>query len=207
MHNNEFFVGLIRFSSRIQGLLAMILWVLLIYGFDEPYTAGLTIIAALVHEGGHFLFLTFKSGHSFKAVGRLSGPRILRSASLSYIDDILLYTSGSLFNILFALLLLPFSQEENHFGVLITINLITAFSNLLPLAGHDGYGIITTLLRMHSAPTLAYTVLKAVSVTLSALGCFLALFLLLKIGEGYWLFAVFCFSLFCELLSGSKGNY
>ena len=201
MHNNEILVYLIRFSSRIQEILAVVLWILLIYGFDEPYLAGLTIIAALVHECGHLIFIKYKFEGKFKAEGRLSGPRFCHRTYMNYGSEMLLYLSGAIANLLTALISLPFIGFGGYFSAFFTVNLATALTNLLPLSGHDGRGALNAALQKFSAPKCAFLVIKSVCTALAALGCILGLFLLVRFGEGYWLFAIFYFSLLSELFA------
>ena len=207
MHNNEFFGCLIRFCGRIQEILAVILWVLLIYGFDKPYLAGLTILAALVHECGHFIFMNWKVKGKFKAAGRLSGPKFCHYAYMNYGSEILLYLSGAFANILAAAIALPFVAFNGYFSAFFAINLATALTNLLPLWGHDGRGAALAALRMLSAPRGAFIILRTACTAATAFGCILGLFLLLRAGDGYWLFAIFYFSLLSELFAEEDMNF
>lgn len=210
MHNNEFSVKMLRISGILQGGLTAILWLLLIYGFDEPHVAGLTILAALIHEGGHLLVGLMLSGGGVRFIGRLNGPRLAGVRSTSYKEDILLLASGPLMNILAASLSLPFlrlggaSGYAESFAVL---NIATAVSNLLPVAGRDGYGIIETVISMRECGGSAHRVLRGVSIGISVLGCALALYLMERIGESFWLFFVFYFSTLSELSESLKRKF
>lgn len=200
MHNNEISVKLLTLWGKIQCILTIGLWVLVMFGFDEPYIAGLTVAAALAHECGHLAYALFKMKTEISARGRLSGPRIKALCCRSYRDELGLLFSGPLMNLVLFVLTLPFFRFSGYLQSFGVLNLATAFSNLLPMVGHDGYGIALTLLRAYGAPRSAFTALKCVSVGLGFFGCVLALFLMERASEGYWLFAIFYFSLISELL-------
>jgi hypothetical protein len=207
MHNNEFSVKMLRISGRLQGALTAILWLLIIYGFDEPYVAGLTIISALIHEGGHLLSFFLLSLGKIGFSGRLSGPRLTGVGVTSYKEDILIFASGPLMNIAAAALSLPFLRISGGTGYIrsfAVMNIATAISNLLPTSGRDGYGIIEALIAERNLGDGAHRVLRAVSILLSSLGCILALYFMQRIGESFWIFFVFYFSVLSELSEASK---
>ncbi len=207
MHNIEFSAKLMNFSQQIQGALTAILWLLLIYGFDEPYVAGLTIAAALIHECGHILCLWFIGGRGFRAIGRLNGPRLGGIGLLSYEKDLLLCASGPGANLCAALLALPFLAKSGYATAFITLNLLTALSNLLPIAGHDGYGIALALFGMLGGCERGAVILRGISTAMGALGCVFSLYMMEKLGESYWLFAVFYFSMLGELGERLKSHF
>ncbi len=197
MHNHEFLYFLPRILRSACSFMSVIFWLLLIYGFDEPATAGLTVVAALIHEAGHILCISLlaKKGPALRGVP--SGLRLCSAPYTSYRDEILTYASGPLANIfvcLPALLLLPLSRDYAY--LFIFLNLATAGSNLLPIKQYDGYGILTSLLRMNSLGTRWVGVL---SFTIKCTATLAALYLMERLGEGYWLFSVFFFSLLAEI--------
>ena len=162
------------------------------YGFDEPHAAGLTLISALTHECGHEAFLMLTGGRGGKLSGRLSGFRIRKEVRLGYGEEIMLYLSGPLANFAFALLFLILVFPLGEYARLgAFINLATGLSNLLPVPGYDGYGIILTVLDAHAAPAILYKLLFAVAFSITALASVTALYFLSRVGDGYWIYAIF----------------
>jgi len=207
MHNNEISVKLLNFSRKIQCILTITLWVLLAFGFDKPYVAGLTVIAAIVHECGHVFCARLILRSDFSASSRLSGPRIRARKISSYSGELLLLFGGVLSNLTAFLASLPFLHTSEYILCFAILNLATALSNLLPLSGHDGYGLIRVLLEKHEAPRWAFSALHATSALLGTLGCIFALFLMERVGEGYWLFGIFYFSLVCDLFERQTNHF
>lgn len=192
MHNNEIKSKLLYIIKKFERFLPLIFWLFFLYGFDEPYIAGLTVIAALIHECGHEGLLLWRTGSTSPIKSVLSGMRITKSHALSYRDEVLLYLFGPLANILAAaisLLLFPiFGDTVFPFSV---INIASAVANLLPIEGYDGYGAIRALLLQRDARELAYRVLSAISLSLISLLAFLSLYLMDRLDGGYWIYAVF----------------
>ena len=198
MHINELRGGFLRFSTYIVGLLSILFWVLLIYGFDEPYAAGLTVISAVVHELGHLAVLGRRGGSGLR--GALSGFRIRKNKFNSYKEDFVLAAAGPLANILCALLTLPFLSRLGDYGVgFVSVSLATAAANLLPVKGHDGYNMLLSAVLARDGSERGVAALEAVSGGVGACLCIFSLYLLDRVGEGYWLFAVFFLSLLGEM--------
>lgn len=191
MHINEKTAPVSRFLKFAEGVLTAFFWILLIYGFDEPWIAGITLTAAAVHECGHVLFGR-PCGVGSLPRARAFGLAIRASGVRSYRDELLLYLGGAAANIAVWLITLPFSDRLfGYVGALGTVNLLSGLSNLLPVEGYDGYGAIRTLLDARGAGAMGYRVLEAVSVAVGALLAFLSLYLIYRVGEGYWIFALF----------------
>ena len=88
-------------------VLPLLFWVLLIFGFDTPDIAILTISAALIHELGHLAAIHLFCG-SAKMRGHLSGFRI-KTSSATYSQHALVLAAGPMANIALFLMLMPFS--------------------------------------------------------------------------------------------------
>ncbi len=172
-----------------EDILPPIFWVLLIFGFDTPDVAVLTILAALLHELGHMAVIAaMKRG--WRLGGHVSGFRI-HARGGGYLNDIISRAAGPATNLAVFLLTIPFSGLASGYVSLVGyINLITALSNLLPIEGYDGYGIIKALL-MVTECQCGVRVLERVSFSLSVILTFLSLYLLLRYGTGYWIFGIF----------------
>ena len=155
-------------------------------------TAGLTLISAITHECGHEACLFLSGGRGGRIRARLSGFGIRSTARGSYGEEILLYFSGPLANFMLALIFSTLTVPLGDFARIgAFINLATGISNLLPVPGYDGYGIIRTLLDSRSAPRIFYRLLSGISLLFTSVASFLALYLLSRVGDGYWIYAIF----------------
>jgi Zn-dependent protease len=194
-------ITLIRLVRGLsEGFLPLLFWISLIFGFDKPYLAVLTVLCALIHELGHITVILLKKV-GFRLRGHLSGFRI-SERSLSYGDKISILLGGPMANILvfllIALLPLPKNGYLSSFGEL---NLITALSNLMPIEGYDGYGIISSILeRYEIAPGVR--LLKIASFLICIAAVFLSLYLLSRYNFGYWIFGLY----FSIILAKIKEN-
>ena len=199
MHINEKRRFITAISSVFTRFLPILFWLLLIYGFDEPYAAGLTVVSAAVHEGAHLLAM-----HTLNGLGRLSGSlsgmKIRRARQRSYAEEIAILLAGPLSNLAFCALgftLMPiFAEYALHLAL---INLLTALSNFLPVRGHDGYGILSFLLDARQAGRSLYSLLDALSFSLTAFFSLTALYLMERFDAGYWIWALFTASLLSEI--------
>jgi len=87
------------------------------------------------------------------------------------------------------------------------INLCTALSNLLPIRGYDGYRLLETAILMKSDKEYrALNILSRFSFIFTSALCFLSLYLLLKLGEGYWIFALFFTSVMLDVKKLTETN-
>jgi Zn-dependent protease len=189
---NSFLHSALEFARTLsESILPLIFWIFLIFGFDVPYIAILTIITAIIHEIGHIAAISYLSGRYVMPNGRMFGFRIKRTESLSYKDECAVLAAGPLANILIFMLTLPFSSLlDGYVCIFGLINLATAISNLIPVEGYDGYGILKQIL---SAKNMigGIRTLDRVSFVFSVLATFLSLYLIDKADSGYWIFAVF----------------
>jgi stage IV sporulation protein FB len=187
----------IRFFER---LLSAVFLLFIVYGFDAPFLATLTLISALIHECGHLIAIGFTKKEKISPpTPVLSGLRIKRASLLPYKSEILISLGGPLINILvFLFFLIPFplaaSEYLSYFGL---VNLMTAISNLLPIEGYDGYKILSALLHTSKKDEYAEGILFFLSLFFSASLTFLSLYFIMRFSEGFWIFAIF----FASLLS------
>lgn len=185
-------------------ILPIIFWVSLIFGFDVPYVAMLTIISAILHEMGHCITIYALTGKNGEVRGHSSGFRIRRTEALTYKKEILILLSGAAVNIALYLIALPFGNAlDGYVRVFALVNLATGLSNLLPLEGYDGYGAISEALRSLGRADLLKR-LEILSFVLSVSVTFLALYLIDRFGEGYWIFGLFFFTVLSKLVSFGK---
>ena len=196
MHNNEKSRKLKKYLQLINRFLPFAFWVSVILGFGEIRFASITILSALLHELGHIaaLYIIGKNSYTLHAV--LSGFRIKTTEKLSYKEDLFLYASGPITNLLFAL---PFQFSGMGDPLFSSINLMTCISNILPIKGNDGYGIIKTTLEMNGKFSCINSVLEITSLLSVISFCFFALYFMARYGTGYWIYALFFYSLVQEL--------
>ena len=187
-------------------ILPLVFWCLLILGFDLPYIAVLTVISAIIHECGH-IFFAEKNKASELPEACLTGFRI-KIHGMSYREEMLVAMGGPLFN--FAVgILFSFAFRSTPFhsysAVFAMTNFMTAFSNLLPIEGYDGYKILYCLGSMIFDDVSAFeSALLRLSLLLSSSLCFLSLYLILKVGEGYWIFVIFFSVTLARLTKGKN---
>ena len=180
-----------------SSVLPIIFWVSLIFGFDAPYIAILTIIAAILHEIGHIVAIHVFTKGDAKIRGHASGFRIKGNGPISYAREIAVTLSGPATNLAIYLVCIPLGQLLGTYVKMIGyINLATGVSNLLPIEGHDGYGAIRLLLTKRGR-TGCIKALEIFSFCVCITVTFASLHLIDRFGEGYWIFGLF----FCTMLS------
>lgn len=200
-----------KLALLLQKCLPILFWALLMFGFDAPFMAILTIVSALIHELGHLCVLKLLNKGDFHSVyGRIFGFGI-PIRNLSYKEELLVALGGPFINILFGVLftILPqanaFLSYLRLFGIL---NIMTALSNILPIESYDGYRILHSLIAIFSKDyERGESVLFSLSFLFSAILCLLSLYLILKIGEGYWIFAVFFSILLTSIAKVQKRTF
>ena len=209
MHINE----IRRFFSEsvgfINSFLLILFWVLIIYGFDEAGDAGLTIIAAVIHELGHFCYYVF-SGKTFMKFGaRANGLRITKKQNLSFQQEIVLCLCGPAANILCATVgvALCFLQRSDYIEKFCVLNAVTAISNLLPIEGYDGYRCINCALADRGATDSAYKILGCVSFAIVCILTILSLYFMFRMDGGYWMYAVFAISAYLTVARSLKSTF
>ncbi len=203
MNKKNRYRSLIWLLNRLCSVLPVFFWMFLIFGFEEPIMAIVTLCSALIHEAGHigYIMVVRKLQPSIRGV--LSGFRIRASVGLSYDEDIGTYLAGPAVNLVIFVL---FSFLAISFGeiciVIALINLATALSNLLPIEGYDGYGALMAMIHKREAGDRAIRNLSHLSTGLIFLFCIFSLYLLDRQGGGYWIFAVFFISMIKCIKSG-----
>ena len=186
---------ILRLASKLCEVLPVFFWGFLIFGFEESEVAVITILCAIIHECGHLLCILLQSG-KINLRGAISGFRINTSRIKSYGQEIAIYLCGPLANLISALVLsLPLVSRSDFSETASLLNIATAISNLLPIKGYDGYGILrAVIMRSGSHDKLLY-LLERVSSSLIFLLCIFSLYLIDRQGGGYWIFALFFFSM------------
>ncbi len=183
--------ALFRVINRITEVLPAFFWAFLIFGFEDPCMAVLSITAAFIHEGGHILSIFLRRGRAYMR-GVLSGFRIRAEGVVSYKDELITYLAGPLTNIAAFVVFSLLSPALGEWAAMASvINLVTGLSNLLPIEGYDGYGILRALLRSRESGEGILAIIRRISSGLVFFFCIFSLYLIDRIGGGYWIFAVF----------------
>ena len=171
--------------------LSLAFWITMIFGFNSPYIAVLTIIAAIIHELGHLVVIrVILRRKNALLSSNISGFRI-KTSGFSYKEEILASLSGPIANIIPAVIILLAFRGE-YLRLFALLNLMTALSNLLPIEEYDGYKAVSALLSLlTNSPNAVDKFMSLASFSLSVVMCFLSLFLILKLGNGYWMFFIF----------------
>ena len=189
-----------------NSILPIIFWVSIIFGFDTPCVAILTIACALIHECGHYLALFCFTDTAGKLEGHSSGFRIKQRKQLSYGKEIAVLLAGPFINVVF--FIICFLLGNCLFGYVRLfgyVNLATGISNLLPIEGYDGYGALSELCRSLGREDLSQK-LEAFSFIFSVCLIFLSLYLIDRFGEGYWIFGLFFVTVVSKLATFGKYN-
>lgn len=176
----------------------------LMLAFDAVWVTVLTLLVAAVHELGH-IFAAVVIGIGDMSIPRavLTGLRIRPGRLLSYREEVIVALGGPLANILAFFALLPLTRVNNYIITLAAINLLTAVSNLIPIRGFDGQRILTGLLASRVSAVVIDTVTRGLTVGISAAVALLSLIFMMRVGEGYWIFAVF-FAILCKEILGNR---
>ena len=189
MHNNEI-KGKIRSFTKILGtLLPLLFWISLIFSFDSPCVACATLICIGIHELGHVAVIFLLGRSPSRLRGILSGMKI-KAICPSYREELLTYLGGPLANFTAALAALPFLKNE-YAAILFAVNAATCFSNLLPVEGYDGYGILRCIGECSDSPYRFFRLLGGISLFTTASLTIISLYMMDRLGEGYWIFFVF----------------
>lgn len=190
---------LVRIARGLCGFLSLIFFALVIFGFNSTATGVLTLLAALIHELGHIFASLSLLEYSEAPRFVLSGLRLKRPRNIAYRDEIIITAAGPAFNFIAFLILLFISAFCGRYFLLFAmLNLFTAISNLLPIKSFDGYRILLALSGLYGSSFHIEKILYALSFALTALLTFLSLYLIMRVGEGYWIFAIY----FSSLLGG-----
>ena len=184
-------------SKYAKTPISIIFWLLLIFAFESPRCGCMTVLSALIHEAGHFLYTLLYLKSPSPPRGALSGFRIKKKGVMSYGEEMMLYLSGPIANLAFSLALLPFFSVFEQFAKeFFIINMFTMLSNLLPVEGYDGYGAILAIAQRFGAECRVREALCSVSFLITALMMLISLYLMYYLNGGYWIYAVFSISAF-----------
>ncbi len=185
-------------------LLPPLFWASLMFGFDAPFIAILTIIAAVIHEMGHILAMMLLSREIGIISGRLVGLKIRKGKIYSYKNEILILLFGPLSNLALGLAVMAVSFGRSEYLMLFSIiNILSGVSNLLPLDGYDGFNILLWIFESHKL-YLHIKILRSFAFFISVVLTFISLYLLYILNIGYWLFLLFFVSMMNNIVKKSN---
>ena len=171
--------------------------------FLEPTGYALFLLAAItLHETGH-LFGFLLCGERLPAFrGRGFGFLMTPQGQLlSYKKELAIAAAGPLFNLAACLCLVPAlraGRAQDATFCFFALNFLTAGFNLLPIRGFDGERILSAALLLFFPPRVCEAVIGTISLSLTLLFYFCALFLSFSLGGGIYPFALACFLLWKE---------
>ena len=201
MHINEFRLFLSSLTRKISLLLSLVFWIAIIFSFDETDLAVLTVSAIFLHELGHITYAWIISGKLCMPRPSTYGFKLRTERILTYKEETLLYISGPLANIFVFVALYPLAKNGHEYLLKFSvINLLTALSNLLPIDGYDGFGIIRAMTSALLPYRTAYIICNLVSFVCSFCICTVSLYIIDRTGGNFWFFGIF-FSSFISKLS------
>lgn len=189
MQFNEFYK---KYFKYLTPTVSVIFWLSLIFAFQGVREGIMTVLAAAVHEFGHFLCSLAILKSPTAPYGVLSGFRMKRGRMLSYGEELALYISGPAANLLLSLLL---SLLPSHTAKEISlISMFTMLSNLLPIEGYDGYGAAMAAAGALGAESAVESALRCISFALTLVMLLISLYLMYYLNGGYWIYAIFSLS-------------
>ena len=175
--------------------LPLLFWAAIMFGFDAPYFAILTIISAIIHEMGHICTILILSGETSAVSARIIGIKISKKRIDSYKNEILILLFGPMANIVLGLVVLSISFGRSEYLMLFAlINIFSGVSNLLPLDGYDGFNILVWIFEEHGKYRYI-RILRSFSFIISVLLTFISLYLVYILNTGYWIFLLFFVSM------------
>lgn len=208
MHNHKTKRLFLQNVNRLLSFLPSLFWILLVFGFDESPVAWVTIASALIHEIGHAIQIMLKSNAKIHLRTTLCGFRMKGSRHTSYLSDTLVYFGGPMFNFIAAVLtcFLPFNNLKIK-QLFTVVNIATAVSNLLPIKGYDGYGIIYSLAFHFGIDHKILPILDFISFQLLVILTFVSFYIVTRIGSSYWMAGLFAVSLIREINEHLKNGF
>ncbi len=185
------------FSVRFPVLLLFAVMILT----DRSGLVFLTLLAAAGHECGHLLAAKCLHIPLRQMSLDLLGARIeVNGRMLSYGEEWLLAAAGPFASLLLSLLAAPFWHYRSAFAFS-AISLLLGLLNLLPIRTFDGGRMLETALTHYTSPRCARYVMRLVSFFCLFLLWAIAVYELIRIGDGLSLFC-FSMSLFARLFDG-----
>ena len=171
---------------------------------DHSYLCAAVLLAATVHEMGH-LSAAYLLGIPLRVLRlELLGARLeVVGRMLSYGEEWLLCMAGPLTSLLLSALVLTVAPRTAFFLYLAAASCLLGLLNLLPIRGFDGGRMLSVALGGSVSERVAEVILRGASFLCVFLIWAVAVYCLLRVGDGL---SLFCFSmgLFVRLLTSSE---
>jgi stage IV sporulation protein FB len=156
----KFGINLFKFGALLSTAL------LCFYITGEPlWQIAILALSAAVHECAHIIALKL-CRKNFSASSEPFGVRI-HTKNLSYAQEAIVLASGPAANLLFAVICLVILKERQSPPALLALysNMTLGLFNLLPISSFDGGNLLKLLLDRLSAPPIAYSAAKIISIS------------------------------------------
>lgn len=152
---------------RINISFAAIITLMLI--IDESGICALALFCCMFHEAGHILCLWAMGEKPERIVFSFYGIKLERlpTAFHGKINEIIIFASGPVANLIFSLFLLLISVVNDTLKIWAAISLLTGLFNLIPIRPLDGGNILYSLLCRVMKDEKADTICDAVSVAVT----------------------------------------
>lgn len=186
-----------QIADKLYHLLLFLFWLFMLYGCDELLIATSTLICVAIHEISHTLAFIIVNRPLLPHT-RINGLKI-SVGYISYKQKLFATAAGPAANLVAAALILPFAWVSDYASVLGLLNLLTAISNLIPISGTDGYNLILIALNSKEFSKKAYFALDVVSLLLNVSIFLASSYCVLRIGQSYWMWGFFFFSVIRSL--------
>ncbi len=171
---------------------------------DRSGLCAVTLLAAAVHEGGHLLAARLLGVRIRGFRLDFSGARLhIGGRALSFGEEWLLSAAGPLASLIASGLVSPLWQASHFFGWFSCASLLLGLFNLLPIRTLDGGRMLSALLYRISTPTVAFYTVFATSAACLFFLWTVAVYLLLRAGDGLSLFFLFT-ELFIRFFDASE---
>ena len=178
-----------RFRIRPMAFV-LLLWMLLT---DRGGIALLTLAAAILHEGGHIAAAAAMHVPLRDLRLDLLGARLdVCGRILSYGEEWLLCAAGPLTSLSLALLASPLWRVSEYALTFSSASFLLGLLNLLPIRTFDGGRMLESLLCVLFSENVARTVMRCSSFVLLLLLWAIAVYFLLRAGDGL---SLLCFSM------------
>lgn len=157
--------------------------------FNINTAVQVSVVSAVLHEGGHLLWLLISGDKPQKIAFGLFGLSIVRrnDIRLDYKNEIISAFFGPLVNIIIVLICLSvyvFSKSE-FLIIVISVNLFLGFFNLLPVFGLDGGRILEFSLLSKFSPDKCEKIMRIVSSVIIIPLMSVGFFVLIKSGYNF----------------------
>jgi len=191
-------------NKRMVGSLAVALMMLAMAVTDESGLCAAALLAATVHECGHLLAARLMHIPLRSLRLELMGARLeVVGRMLTYREEWLLCSAGPIFSLLFSAALAPLWHLSGFFMRASTVSFLLGVLNLLPIQGFDGGRMLSAALSNLMGERARCEVMRCCSFCWLLLIWELAVYCLLRVGDGLSLFC-FSMSLFQRFFSVSE---